>query len=52
MIDRGKSPGPHVGNRPPCMVLAATATATTRQDPIASVPVDFPLDWNEKLRYW
>lgn len=40
MIDRGKSMGPHGGNRPPSMVLAAEQP---RQDPIAAVPIDLPL---------
>jgi len=40
MIDRGESMGPHGGNRPPSMVLAAKQP---RQDPIAAVPIDSPL---------
>jgi len=40
MSDRGKSMGPHGGNRPPPVVLAAKRR---RQDPIAAVPIDFPL---------
>jgi hypothetical protein len=28
MTNRGNSMGPHVGNRPPCMVLAANGAAT------------------------
>jgi hypothetical protein len=42
MIDRGNSMGPHGGNRPPVWCLPQTTTA--RQDPIAAVPIDFPLD--------
>ena len=40
MIDRGNSMGPHVGNRPP---LYGACRGTARQDPIAAVPIDFPL---------
>ena len=39
MIDRGNSMGPHGVNRPPYGACRGTA----RQDPIASVPIDFPL---------
>ncbi len=38
MIDRGNSMGPHVGNRPP-----GPGRGTARQDPLAAVPIDFPL---------
>jgi transposase len=44
----GNSMGPHGGNRPPCMALPQTTTA--RQDPIAAVPIDFPLRPLDKLK--
>ena len=40
MIDRGNSMGPHGGNRPPPY---GACRGTARQDPIAAVPIDFPL---------
>ena len=39
MSERGNSMGPHAGHRPPCMVYAPTG-----QDPMADVPIEFPLN--------
>jgi hypothetical protein len=45
MSDRGNSMGPHVGNRPPCVVLAANDDGAARPD--CRRAHRLPAGWNE-----